>query len=131
MAPTILLALIAMLMAGGDDAPMATQVKPPSTTPQPPKAPASAPTQPMTQGGFSALSNNTAPPTDDYGYVAWCYGALSGYLALYDVAMPEVTRIEREFPGPDGADEDLKIYPQLRAQLEKDGQILEWKPSPP
>lgn len=37
-------------------------------------------------------------PTDDYGLVAWCYGALSGHLALYDKVLPQVRRIESEFP---------------------------------
>jgi hypothetical protein len=119
MAPTVLFALIAMMLAGGDDAPVATQVKPP--TPAPQQQPQNPP--PMIPAGalnFSLLNPATSPPSDDYGYVAWCYGALSGYLALYDQAMPEVTRIEREFPGPDGAEEDLKIYPQLRAQARAD-----------
>ena len=33
-------------------------------------------------------------PSDDYQFVAWCYGVLSGYLDLHDQVMPEVTRIE-------------------------------------
>lgn len=40
----------------------------------------------------------TGAPTDDFGFVAWCYGALSGHLALYDKVLPEVRRIEAEFP---------------------------------
>ena len=60
------------------------------------------------------------PPEDHYGYVAWCYGALETYLGLYDQVMPDVTRIERAFPSPRGAAEDLKIYPQMRAQARKD-----------
>jgi hypothetical protein len=40
----------------------------------------------------------TGVPTDDFGFVAWCYGALSGHLALYDKVLPEVRRIEAEFP---------------------------------
>jgi hypothetical protein len=126
MAPTVLFALFAMMLAGGDqttggDAPVATQVKPPAPQQQPQQPPQSPPPMaPPGMGNFSALNPATAPPADDYGYVAWCYGALSGYLALYEQAMPEVTRIEKEFPGPDGVEEDLKVYPQLRAQARAD-----------
>lgn len=61
-----------------------------------------------------------APPADEYGYVAWCYGALGGYASLYDRVMPEVTRIEKAFPGPDGVAASLKTYPELKAQAQKD-----------
>jgi hypothetical protein len=60
------------------------------------------------------------PPTDDYGYVGWCYGALGGYAELYEKVMPEVTRIEKAFPGPDGFNAAMKEYPALRDQAKKD-----------
>src|SRR5712671_5224773 len=58
-------------------------------------------------------------PHDDYQFVAWCYGALRGYLDLHDQVMPEVTRIESTYrePGHKLAD-DLKVY----ADIQKDGQ---------
>ena len=58
-------------------------------------------------------------PKDDYQFVAWCYGALRGYLDLHDEVMPEVTRIESQFrkPGTKLSD-DLKVY----AAMQKDGQ---------
>lgn len=59
-------------------------------------------------------------PTDDYGYVGWCYGALGGYVDLYDKVMPEVTRIEKTFPGPDGFAASMKEYPAMRDQARKD-----------
>jgi hypothetical protein len=59
-------------------------------------------------------------PTDDYGYVSWCYGAVGGYLDLYDKVMPEVTRIEKAFPGPDGVEASLKTYPEMRTQARLD-----------
>jgi hypothetical protein len=59
-------------------------------------------------------------PTDDYGYVGWCYGALGGYVDLYDKVMPEVTRIEKTFPGPDGFAASMKEYPAMRDQAKKD-----------
>ncbi|PZQ54916.1 MAG: hypothetical protein DI570_22635 [Phenylobacterium zucineum] len=60
----------------------------------------------------------TGAPKDDYQFVAWCYGALRGYLDLHDEVMPEVTRIETQFrkPGTSLAD-DLKVY----ADMQKDG----------
>jgi hypothetical protein len=60
----------------------------------------------------------TGAPRDDYQFVAWCYGALRGYLDLHDQVMPEVTRIESTYrpPGRKLAD-DLKVY----ADIQKDG----------
>jgi hypothetical protein len=54
----------------------------------------------------AALAKGESPfpsgaPTDDYGFMAWCYGALSGHVDLYDQVMPEVKRIEAEFPDTD------------------------------
>ena len=61
----------------------------------------------------------TGAPRDDYGLVAWCYGALRGYLELHDQAMPEVKRIESTWrrPGSNLAD-DLAVY----ATLQREGQ---------
>nr|WP_295112457.1 hypothetical protein [uncultured Caulobacter sp.] len=73
----------------------------------------------LAQNGPTSQAPN-APPTDEYGYVAWCYGALGGYNNLYDRVMPEVTRIEKAFPGPDGVAASLKTYPEMRAQAQKD-----------
>ena len=59
-------------------------------------------------------------PRDDYPFVAWCYGALRGYLDMKSEVMPEVTRIEGQFrkPGTRLAD-DLKVY----ADMERDGRV--------
>ncbi|MBO9542903.1 hypothetical protein [Caulobacter sp.] len=73
----------------------------------------------LAQDGQTSQGPN-APPTDEYGYVAWCYGALGGYANLYDRVMPEVTRIEKAFPGPDGVAASLKTYPEMRTQAQKD-----------
>jgi hypothetical protein len=57
-------------------------------------------------------------PRDDYQFVAWCYGALRGYLDMHDEMMPEVTRIESQFRKPGTRlEDDLKVY----AQMQKDG----------
>lgn len=59
-------------------------------------------------------------PREDYPFVAWCYGALRGYLDMKAEVMPEVTRIEGQFrkPGTRLAD-DLKVY----ADMERDGKV--------
>ena len=57
----------------------------------------------------------TGAPKEDYPFVAWCYGALRGYLDMHDEMMPEVTRIETQFrkPGTKLSD-DLKVYADMR-----------------
>jgi len=62
-----------------------------------------------------AVSYPPGAPRDDYGLVAWCYGALSGYLELHDQVMPEVVRIESTYhrPGSVLAD-DLRVYADLQ-----------------
>ena len=59
----------------------------------------------------------TSAPVEDYEFVAWCHGALNGYLSLHDQVMPEVTRIESTFrrPGSNLAD-DLAVYDQMQRQ---------------
>ncbi len=59
------------------------------------------------------------PPADDYGYVGWCYGALSGYVELYDRAMPEVIRIERAWPTPSTEENINQIYPAQRDEAKR------------
>ncbi len=78
----------------------------------------------LAQDGQAGAQGPTAPPADEYGYVAWCYGALGGYASLYDRVMPEVTRIEKAFPGPDGVQAALKTYPELRSQAQKDLKVF-------
>ena len=60
-------------------------------------------------------------PHDDYQLVAWCYGALRGYVDLHDQVMPEVTRIEGEFRRPGSTLEgDLKVYADQQVQARAD-----------
>ena len=56
---------------------------------------AQSPAAPADDDGYP-----TGAPTDDYGFMAWCYGALSGHVDLYDQVLPEVKRIETAFPDP-------------------------------
>jgi hypothetical protein len=63
----------------------------------------------------------TGAPTDDYEFVAWCYGALSGYLDLHDKVMPEVTRIETTWRRPGSKlSDDLKVYATQQRQGHED-----------
>lgn len=64
-------------------------------------------------------------PTDDYGYVGWCYGVMASYVDLYDLAMPEVERIERAWPTP-STEENIKIiYPGQRAEARENLKIFQ------
>jgi hypothetical protein len=36
-------------------------------------------------------------PTDDYGFTAWCYGALGEYLSIYDTVVPDLKDIDKMF----------------------------------
>ena len=90
---------LALLAAGPSNLVLAQADAPPA-----PEAPvATTDASASTQANADAVAKGEDPfptgaPTDDYGFVAWCYGALSGHLALYDKVLPEVRRIEAEFP---------------------------------
>ena len=43
----------------------------------------------------------TSAPEDDYGFVAWCHGALSGHMELHDRVKPELDKVS---PGHDDID---------------------------
>lgn len=67
-----------------------------------PAAPADAAAAPI----LAAPDDSGVPrgaPSDDYGLVAWCRGALTGHMALYTVVKPELKSIER--PGEVASDE--------------------------
>ncbi|MET3525365.1 hypothetical protein [Phenylobacterium koreense] len=65
-------------------------------------------------------------PRDDYGLVAFCHGALTGYLELHDRVMPEVTRIETTWRAPGRSlAEDMKIYADIDKQGRKDLKLFE------
>lgn len=85
-------------------------------------APETAPPAEAASAAEPAPAADAAPippgaPSDDYRFVAWCYGALAGYLELHDEVMPEVTRIESTWrrPGSKLAD-DLKVYADQQRQ---------------
>ena len=80
MAPILLLAFALL----AQDAPAATSADDGPVATAAPRKQDVAPL-PIQGGPVSA-------PSDDYGYVGWCFGAVSGYVDLYDRAMPEVIR---------------------------------------
>lgn len=62
-----------------------------------------------------ADTHPTGAPKEDYPFVAWCYGALRGYLDLHDQMLPEVRRIESAYRPPNRTlAEDMKVYADQR-----------------
>jgi len=80
---------------------------------------------PSLEANADALAKGEDPfpagaPTDDYGFLGWCYGALSGHVDLYDKVLPEVRRIEGQFPTPDTPlDKAMAEYESQHARGEK------------
>ncbi len=92
-----LLSSLALLAAGPSQLTLA-QADAPSA-----RGPVSTGVNKDAQADADAVFNGEDPfpsgaPTDDYGFMGWCYGALAGHLALYDKVLPQVRRIEGEFP---------------------------------
>lgn len=54
----------------------------------PPPAPATLPDEPIPAGA----------PSDDYGLVSWCTGALTGHMALYAQVKPELDALPDDRP---------------------------------
>ena len=65
-------------------------------------------------------------PRDDYGLVAWCYGALRGYVDLHDQMMPEVTRIEKTPPVNPATtlEEKLAAYATIQGRAKQDMKLF-------
>jgi hypothetical protein len=80
-----------MLLAAQSDSVVSTA---PSAAP-PQTAPASAP-----QAGGGPDDIPPGAPADDYGLVAWCYGALGEYLSIYDEIKPDLKDIDKRFGTP-------------------------------
>jgi hypothetical protein len=81
----------------------------PAAQPIPVQAPAAAGA--AASPGDSDAGDDDAPagaPTDDYGFVAWCYGALSEYLSIYDLVKPDLKDIDKMFGSPVQEDEPYK-----------------------
>ena len=82
---------------------------------------------PTLEANAEALAKGEDPfpagaPTDDYGFMGWCYGALAGHLDLYERVAPEVRRIEAQFPDSDRPLDT--VMDDYKAQHERGTQIL-------
>jgi hypothetical protein len=66
-----------------------------------PPAPSAAPAKP--EPAPAAAGPDDIPPgapSDDYGLVSWCYGALGEYLTIYDDIKPDLKAIDKLFGSP-------------------------------
>lgn len=68
----------------------------------------------------SASPALTGAPADDYGFVAWCRGALTGHMELFQSASPEIARVREQkarvlLTGKSGAEAE-----KIQASLAKD-----------
>ena len=78
---------------------------------QPPTADAPTATAP-TAAEAEASDTPSGAPKDDFGFVNWCKGALTGHMELYPQIKPELDVVEAE----KAAKEDPKLTPaQLKA----------------
>jgi hypothetical protein len=67
----------------------------------PPPAPdASASAQAAPAGSTETEDVPAGAPTDDYGFVSWCYGALDEYLVIYPRILPDLKDIDKAFGSP-------------------------------
>ncbi len=53
-------------------------------------------------------------PTDDYGFVSWCYGATDEYLTIYTKVLPDLKDIDKTFGSP--VKEDVPYAADIAAQ---------------
>ncbi len=65
-------------------------------------APAFAAEPPATISVQDQGSDEIPPgaPTDDYGFVAWCYGALDESIGVYQTVLPDLKDIDAKFGSP-------------------------------
>lgn len=97
----LIASLFALALAQADPAPGPAPEPAMPTLKAPPVAP--APEEPFPIGA----------PHDDYGFVGWCYGALSGHMELFKVVKPELDKLP---------DSDPKETKALDAEQLKAGQ---------
>jgi len=90
-----LASLLALMLMASDPTPPSDQV----VTTAPPATAAPAPTPPpAASGGEDDIPPGA--PSDDYGFVGWCYGALGEYLTIYDDIKPDLKAIDKMFGTP-------------------------------
>ncbi len=91
-AALIALSLLAAEPAAHPSAPAANAHAPLKTGPH-----AVAEAVSETAGDDDAGDIPPGAPTDDYGFVAWCYGALGEYLTVYATVIPDLKAIDKLF----------------------------------
>jgi len=89
--PLAALLALSLLAAQPVDAPIPTA---PSDKPAV-AAPEAAPPAPVDEDGVPP-----GAPTDDYLFVAWCYGATDEYLDIYERVKPDLKAIDKLFGSP-------------------------------
>ncbi len=72
-----------------------------------PSAPVGAGAPMATAQTAPAPETPSNAPADDFGFVNWCKGALSGHMELYDQVKPELARVAAE----KAAEQDKKLSP--------------------
>jgi hypothetical protein len=67
-----------------------------------PAAPAGASSAPPAAAAADARPDDLPPgaPADDFGLVAWCFGALGEYLSIYDDITPDLKAIDKIWGTP-------------------------------
>ncbi|HTK33907.1 MAG TPA: hypothetical protein VL358_01300 [Caulobacteraceae bacterium] len=87
-----------------------------------PAAPAASPAPSAPLGPVRDADIPASAPTDDYGFVAWCHGALTGHMELHDRVRPELQKVS---PGSDDSklmaagEEYLALYARALKAAEK------------
>jgi len=62
---------------------------------------AQPPADAVAPAGSSATEDVASnAPTDQYGFVSWCYGALDEYLAIYPKVLPDLKDIDKTVGSP-------------------------------
>jgi len=91
--------LLALALAV-DDGPISTNiVARPTDPPPPPPAASFTPAGAPERAAGMALVPADIPasaPKDDYGFVAWCHGALQGHMDLYEAVKEELNKVSPE-----------------------------------
>lgn len=96
--------------------------------------PVAAPAAPPAPAAAEAKASDDSDipggaPSDDYGFVAWCSGALAGHMALYPMVKPQLDALQRPEEAKDNAKLDqeqlaagetyLKLYQRALRAAEK------------
>ena len=92
-----------------------------------PAAPAAVPSAAAEPAAASAAPALTGAPADDYGFVSWCRGALTGHMEMFRSASPEIARVREQkakmlLAGKSGA-EAQKIQASLARDAAREDEL--------